>query len=105
MVTCTREEQFYFCDPKMLKLMLIMMTADSSSYTFLASKRTDEKNTEGYEQSNKEMLDEWMRRYRSEKIQLPTDRNQALIDLNFYEAIDEQKYDILFPQQEYNYNF
>jgi hypothetical protein len=89
MVTLSREEIFLYCDPKLLKLMLFMMTADSSSYTFAVSRKKDEKNSRGYEASNKEMLDSWMKRYRNEKMQLPADRDQKLKNLNFYDAIDE----------------
>ena len=77
--------------------MLFMLTADSSSYTFLASQRTDENNTKGYENQTKEMLNAWMKRYRNEKLKLPNDRIEKLNEINFYDAIDDQKYHVLFP--------
>lgn len=44
----TEPERFMFCDPKLYKLMCVLMIADSSSYNFFHSKKTDLKNRQEF---------------------------------------------------------
>ena len=42
MVDLDKNEQFEYLDPLMIKLSLILLTADNSSYVFMSSKEKDE---------------------------------------------------------------
>lgn len=59
LVELTETEKFYYCDPLLLKYMLIMMIADSSSYTFLYLKEADDKNNREFTENNKVMREMW----------------------------------------------
>ena len=59
MVELSETEKFYYSDPLLLKYMLIMMIADSSSYTFLYLKEADAANNREFRENNKAMRDRW----------------------------------------------
>lgn len=42
MVDLDKNELFVYLDPLMIKLSLILLTADNSSYVFMASKEKDQ---------------------------------------------------------------
>ena len=57
------DELFMYCDPLLLKYMLIMQSADSSSYLFMNKAEEAKLNTLAFEVVNLEMHQIWMRHY------------------------------------------
>jgi hypothetical protein len=64
----TKSEINKFCDPKMLKIMLVLMMADSSSYTFLNNSDDEESNNKEFIDSYIRILDKWFQSYENSEF-------------------------------------
>jgi len=60
MVALTSKERFNYCDPHMLKLIKVLMIADSSSYSFMDdSKGKLNRFRKEFEMNSVYMIAEW----------------------------------------------
>ena len=59
MVELSDRDIFLYCDPKLLKLMHVMQSTDSSSYVFITNQTGADENTLLFEQANFNMLKIW----------------------------------------------
>ena len=89
MVDLSKNEQFLYLDPLLIKLSLIMLTADNSSYVFMVNKQKDNEYDQELRILNKELVENWFNRYRIEKIKRGESRNKELVELGFYSILDE----------------
>mmetsp|Transcript_3434 Transcript_3434/g.5835 ORF Transcript_3434/g.5835 Transcript_3434/m.5835 type:complete len:85 (+) Transcript_3434:492-746(+) len=83
-------ETLLYCDPLLLRYMLILMKNDSSSYTFVGQPEQDASNSQEFIQSNKALIAQWkatLSKVRANEDDLLTKHRQSFSELGMLELV------------------